>query len=179
MFADDAGGFAEDDLDETGIFATAVGVGGGGDVDGALGWGDCGQVDEAVFGFGDYFLGKDEDVVLAEGEFGFFYGGEEDAGQVVAGADFGDVGDGEELDWGFQHAWISLGDVAEGRERITQRRGGAGGTRRGRAGRDRNAKAEDFTTGHAESTEFGEEEEMERGKDRKRKDRKREGQGKI
>src|SRR5580704_5673536 len=119
MFADDAGGFAEDDLDEAGIFATAVVAGGGGEVDGALGWGDCGQVDEAVFGFGDYFLGKDEDVVLAEGEFGFFYGGEEDAGQVVAGADFGDVVDGEELDWaGRGHERIILGDVRERTERL-------------------------------------------------------------
>jgi hypothetical protein len=42
MFADDAGGFAEDEFDEAGVFAAAVVVGGGGDVEGALGWGDCG-----------------------------------------------------------------------------------------------------------------------------------------
>jgi hypothetical protein len=98
VFADDAAGFAEDEFDEARIFAAAVVVGGGGEFDGALGRNDCGQIDEAVFGFGDYFLGEDEDVVLLEGDFGFFGGGEEDARKVVAGANFGDVGDGEEFD---------------------------------------------------------------------------------
>src|SRR5579871_4105743 len=107
MFADDAAGFAEDEFDEAGIFASAVVVGGGGDIEGASGRGDCCQVDQAVFGFGDDFLSEDEDVVLMEGEFGFSGGGDEDAWEVVVWADFGDVGDGEELDWaGVGHeAW--------------------------------------------------------------------------
>ena len=98
MFADDAAGFAEDDFDQSRIFAAAVVVRGGGEIDGALRWSDCGQVDEAVFGFGDDFLGENEDVVLLEGNFGFFGCGEEDAWEVVAGANFGDMRDGEDLE---------------------------------------------------------------------------------
>ena len=69
MFADDAAGLAEYEFDETGIFAGAVVAGRGSEIDGALRGSDCGRVDEAVFGFGDNFLGQDEDVVLLEGEF--------------------------------------------------------------------------------------------------------------
>src|SRR5215475_14370854 len=110
MLADDAARFAEDDFDEARIFVGTVVVGSGGEIDGALGGSDCREVYEAVFGFGDDFLGEDEDVVLLERDFGFFGGGEEDAREVVAGADFGDVRDGEQLDWaGSWHARNSLG----------------------------------------------------------------------
>lgn len=58
-------------------------------------------------------MGEDEDVVLLEGDFGFFGGGEEDAREVVTGADFRDVVNRQELDWaGVGHARIILGDVA-------------------------------------------------------------------
>src|SRR5579863_2381235 len=133
MFADDAAGFAEDDFDEAGILA-AVDVGCGGKVDGALGCSDCCQVDQAIFGFGDDLLSEDENVVLVEGEFGFFRGGEEDAWEIVAGADFGNVEDGEELDWaGIGHeAWSSATErftteSAENTERGREERGTAVG----------------------------------------------------
>jgi hypothetical protein len=104
MVADDAAGFAEDELDETRVFTAAVIVGCGGEIDGALGRSDCCEIDQAVLGFGDDFLSENKDVILLERESGFFGGGEEDAGEIIARADFGDVADGEDLDWaGFGH----------------------------------------------------------------------------
>ncbi len=94
MVADDAAGFAKNDIDQARIFARVL-VGFGGEVDSALGWSDCGQVDQAIFGFRDDFLGEDENVVLLEGELGFFEGGEDEARQILAGADFGNVRNGK------------------------------------------------------------------------------------
>ena len=90
--ADDAGGFGEDDVDETRVLADL-----GPQAAGFRGWVDGGEVDQPAFCLGDDLLGEDDDVGRLEGAVSVPQARGDQCRQVITGLNQGKIGERKKL----------------------------------------------------------------------------------